>query len=218
MEDQNLDELLKKSTIADQNYLHNYFAKQLVTNEDQELVVRKTAKISLDGSEGEIKETLAGILGTTPDKIDFKNIQKQIATIKKEYLATKDIINEYERFLKESKASKDKFEELDDIGKFIKKYDSSLILKIPQSINQVPDFILEKANKTIGIEHTRLIDQPTQKMIGTLEKIIRNTRKQLLENNITSNDLINIGFNYKERIINKKNLTERISQLSLIHI
>lgn len=33
-----------------------------------------------------------------------------------------------------------------------------------------------------------------------------------MENNQTSNDLINIGFNYKERIINKKNLTDKLSQ------
>lgn len=212
MKNQNLNELLKKSTIADQNFIYNSFAKQAFTNEHHDLIVRKTAKISFDSSEEEIKETLAEIFDTTPDKIDFASIKKQINIIKDEYPLTKKIIKDYELFLKESNASKDKFEELDDIGKFIKKYDSSLILKIPNDINQVPDFILDNGNKIIGIEHTRLIDQSTQKTIGTLNKILHNTKKYLLENPETSNSLINISFRYGEEIIKNRNLSNRLSQ------
>ena len=218
MRDQNINELLKKSTPADQDYIYKSVAKQLLTNERQDLTIRKTAKISLDGSEQEIKEKIAGVLGISTNEVDFTSIQKQLEQIKKEYLRTKNIISSYELFLQKSKAPKDKFEELNDIGKYIKKHNPSLVLKIPENADQVPDFILEDGDKLIGIEHTRLINQDTQKIIGTLKKIIFNAQKFLLEKSETSNTLINIGFKYEEKIIKDKNLFDNLSQKEIKQI
>jgi hypothetical protein len=188
------------------------------SREQNEFVRRRTALISLDGNIDEILHSISQTLNIPLDQINRSEIQEKIRINKLNFEATYQIIESSHNFLKENKSTKDKIEELHDVGKFIKNYHEKLELLVPTSVDQVPDFLVQNNDRTIGIEHTRLIDNQIEKVIGTVRKILRKAKDNILSRNELTNTLINIQPHYDIQILGNKTLSSSLTPSELQRI
>lgn len=101
-------------------------------------------------------------------------------------------------------ATVDKIDELIDLGKFLISFDNAIEIKIPEKILRYPDFMVSKENRTIGIEHTRLMDNKSKQFVSAVKNILKRAEKQLLLIDASLTQIINISFNYSKLIWNGK--------------
>ncbi|TDH18145.1 hypothetical protein EXU57_24145 [Segetibacter sp. 3557_3] len=109
-------------------------------------------------SENEIREALSRIMSIPLEQLPHTNFTEQLAKIQLESGRVDKIISNYKTKLQfDPKTSQDKYEELQDIGRFILANGDKLHIPIPATIPEYPDFILSYKGWTIGVEHTRLM-------------------------------------------------------------
>jgi len=70
-----------------------------------------------------------------------------------------------------------------------------------------PDFIIESKEKSIGIEHTRLLNVGSQRLIKNIKQILKIAEQNLLSKSENFTHVINITLNYQTEILNNKSLS-----------
>jgi len=177
-----------------------------------EFINRRVVTISLDGNFEEILNSISSALNIPVENLDKEEIAHKIELNKLQTSEIKDITENYSNFLEQNNSTSDKYEELYDITKFLKKYVGNFKFVIPTEKNKIPDFIINVEKLKIGIEHTRLINQEYQRTIGTIKEILNKTKNILAEYNELENQLINIKFDLFAHIINSKTLSDKLKQ------
>ncbi|WP_428331609.1 hypothetical protein [Mucilaginibacter sp.] len=146
---------------------------------DGTLVQRTTVKISNPGSPEELKARIAAATGY--DHLSVEAIAGQMIFERDNWLAVSALIQPYRDFLDaQGRATKDKYEELTDIGRYLIDSDSGLELVVPDAPLLYPDFLLRDAKGLLGIEHTRLIDPAAKQALNYLREFVSAAHELLL--------------------------------------
>jgi hypothetical protein len=208
----NLLEFIDRLPPEDRQFVIDHFVQTMIKNEPKQVVVtRKTAKISTLGTEEEIINDISQALNIPVEEIRKQNIAEKLRNITANYNKTSSLTEHYRKFLTSHKAPSDKFEELQDVGKFLISANLKCTLEIPETIRAVPDFIIRTENKKIGIEHTRLMNSDSQVLIKTAIHILKRAEKMLLQRNPTLKEIVNVSINYWKPVIGIKNLSNKLS-------
>ncbi len=152
----NFQEFIDKLPPEDRQLVIDHFVRNILGQEQkEEVVIRRTAKISTLGTEEEMLQEITKAFNIPVEQIRSQNIAQKLKEVTQGYHQTSSIIDEYKDFLTQKGATKDKFEELYDVGKFVVALNIQSTLEIPTNTSAIPDFIISSDNKSIGIEHTR---------------------------------------------------------------
>jgi hypothetical protein len=209
----NFLEFIDKLPPEDRQLAIDHFVRNMLGQEpkQEEVVIRRTAKISTLGTEEEMIQEISQAFNIPIEKIKNQNIAQKLKKITQSYHQTSSIIDKYKDFLTIKAAPKDKFEELYDLGKFLVSLNISVALEIPSHTSAIPDFIISSGNKRIGIEHTRLMNTNSQIWIKTVSQILKKAEIILLQRKPELKQLVNISINYWKLNINGKNLSAKLS-------
>jgi len=208
----NFQEFIDKLPPEDRQLVINHFVRNILGQEPkEEVVIRRTAKISTLGTEEEMIHEISKTFNIPIEQIRNQNVAQKLKEVTQGFHQTSSIIDEYKDFLTQKGAAKDKFEELYDVGKFLFSLNIQSKLEIPNKTSAIPDFIISSDNKRIGIEHTRLINTISQIWIKTVSQILKKAETLLLKRNPELKQIVNISINYWKLSINGKNLSVKLS-------
>ncbi|MGN6196849.1 MAG: hypothetical protein ACTHOB_18055 [Ginsengibacter sp.] len=208
----NFQEFIDKLPPEDRQFVINHFVRNILGQEPkEEVIIRRTAKFSTLGTEEEMIEEIAKTFNIPIEQIRNQNVAQKLKAVTQGYHQTSLIIDQYKNFLTKKGATKDKFEELYDVGKFLVSLNIQSTLEIPDNTSAIPDFIISSDNKRIGIEHTRLINTISQIWIKTVSQILKKAETLLLKRNPELKQIVNISINYWKLGVNGKNLSFKLS-------
>lgn len=208
----NFQEFIDKLPPEDRQLVIDHFVRSILGQEPkEEVVIRRTAKISTLGTEEEMIQEISKTLNIPIEQIRNQNVTQKLNEVTQGYHQTSSIIDKYKKFLTQKGATKDKFEELYDVGKFLVSLNIQSTLEIPDNTSAIPDFIISSDNKRIGIEHTRLMNTISQIWIKTVSQILKKAEILLLKRNPELKQIVNISINYWKLNINGKNLSVKLS-------
>lgn len=208
----NFQKFIDKLPPEDRQFIIDHFVRNILGQEPKEqVVIRRTAKISTLGTEDEMIQEISKTFNIPVEQIRNQNVAQKLKEVTQDYHQTSSIIDEYKDFLTQKGATKDKFEELYDVGKFLVSLNIQSILEIPNNTSAIPDFIISSDNKRIGIEHTRLMNTISQIWIKTVSKILKKAEILLLKRKPELKQIVNISINYWKLSINDKNLSVKLS-------
>jgi hypothetical protein len=208
----NFLEFIDKLPLEDRQFVIDHFVRNMLGQGPKEdIVIRRTAKISTLGTEEEIIKEISQAFNISVEQIKNQNIGAKLKEITANYHQTSSLINNYKSFLVSHNATKDKFEELQDLGKFLIAKKMDCTLETPNSVSAIPDFIITSENRKIGIEHTRLMNSNSQILIKTTTQILKKVENLLLQRKPDLKEIVNISINYWKLSIGSKNLTNKLS-------
>lgn len=194
----------------DQDTLIGNLLKSLKGEPTEPLLIRKTFKISNQGTEEEIKQRIADVYGVTIDELPPMDIKSDFERNRSNWTQVSKLTATYEAFLKaQPNTTKDKYEELLDLGRFIVAYPEPLKLIVPVELLKYPDFTVYLKNKTVGIEHTRLIDPALKAIFNSAKKFIEDAELILKNRNLDFKCTVNIFINFSKPVINASNFHNR---------
>lgn len=204
----NLQELLDKLAPEDRKVILEHFILSLQgKTSDEPIVIRKTAKLSTLSSEEEMKKQLSNIFDIPLEKLDKFNFSENIQSINANYKKVEHFITPFKDYLTSVKSKPDKFEELNDIGKFLVSLEIPCSIVVPEKALPYPDFVIASEHKSIGIEHTRLINIGSQRFIKNITQILKTAEQNLRRKNSNLIQIINLSFNYQIEVVNNKSLS-----------
>lgn len=208
----NFQEFIDKLPPEDRQLVIDHFVRNILGHGPKEqVVIRRTAKISTLGTEEEMIQEISQAFNIPVEQIKNQNIAQKLKEIGEGYHRTSFLIDRYKEFLTAKKAKKDKFEELYDVGKFLASLNINATLEIPENLSSIPDFIVSVDKKRIGIEHTRIININSQIWIKTVAQVLKKSESILLKRNPELKQIVNISVNYWKIQINGKSLSEKLS-------
>ena len=200
----------EKLSPEDRDTLISNFLKNLKGEATEPILIRKTFKISNQGTEEEIKQRIADVYGVSVDQLPPMDIKSEFERNRNNWMQVSELIAPYEAFLKgQAHTSADKFEELTDIGRFIVAWPDKLDLIVPDEPLEYPDFTVQSSGRTIGIEHTRLINPSLKAAFNSAKQLITEAETILKNRNLDYKRTVNIFINFSKPVINESNFHNR---------
>lgn len=200
----------EKLSPEDRDVLIGNMLKNLKGETTEPILIRKTFKISNQGTEEEIKQRIAEVYGVSVDQLPPIDIKSEFERNRNNWLQVSELIAPYEAFLKsQPHTSPDKFEELTDIGRFIVAWPDPLFLSIPDALLEYPDFKIQLNERTIGIEHTRLINPTLKATFNSAKQLITEAENILKNRNLEYKCTVNIFINFSKPVVKESNFHNR---------
>ncbi|MEJ5960746.1 hypothetical protein [Pedobacter immunditicola] len=200
----------EKLSPEDRDTLIGDFLKNLEGEPTEPILIRKTFKISNQGTEEEIRQRIAEVYGVSVDQLPPMDIKSEFERNRNNWMQVSELIAPYKAFLKgQAHTSADKFEELKDIGRFIIAWPDKLGLIIPDEPLEYPDFTVQLSGRTIGIEHTRLINPTLKAAFNSAKQLITEAEIILKNRNLDYKRTVNIFINFSKPVINGSNFHNR---------
>ena len=197
---------IDKLSPEDRHKVVGDFLKNLKGETTEPLIIRKTFKISNQGTEEEIKQRIADVYGVPVDQLPPMDIKSEFERNRDNWMQVSELIAPYEIFLKgQANTSVDKFEELTDIGRFIVAWPDQLQLIVPDELLKYPDFIVRSSERTIGIEHTRLINPTIKAAFNSAKQVITEAEVILKNRNLDYKRTVNIFINFSKPVLDGNN-------------
>lgn len=201
---------LEKLSPEDRDTLIGNFLKNLKGEPTEPILIRKTFKISNQGTEEEIRQRIADVYGVPVDQLPPMDIKSEFERNRNNWMQVSELIAPYEAFLNgQAHTSADKFEELTDMGRFIVAWPDKLDLIVPDEPLEYPDFIVKSSETTIGIEHTRLINPALKAAFNSAKQLITEAEIILKNRNLDYKRTVNIFINFSKPVINESNFHNR---------
>lgn len=201
---------LEKLSPEDQDTLIGNFLKNLKGEPTEPILIRKTFKISNQGTEEEIKQRIADVYGVSVDQLPPMDIKSEFERNRYNWMQVSELTASYETFLKEQVHTKvDKFEELIDIGRFIVAWPDKLDLIVPDKALDYPDFTVQFCERIVGIEHTRLINPTLKAVFNSAKQLITEAEIILKQRNLDYKRMVNIFINFSKPVLNDNNFHNR---------
>ena len=172
--------------------------------------IRTTLKFSTDLKEDEIRIAIAKARGIPLEQvppIDFEVIKSKMRA---EYDKVQKIIEACKsKFDSSARITADKYEELNDIGKFILFANEKLQIDVPEVIQKHPDFTLLIDHLKIGVEHTRLWNNRTRAVFKAA-KYYLSKAEEIIANDLSHlSKTVNIFIDYDKNVIGEGNFDNR---------
>jgi len=208
MDSMNLQELLDDLAPEDREVVLKHFLLSLQGKATGEpIIIRKTLKLSTLSSEEEMKKQLSSTFNIPLEKFEGFNFLEGVKTIDANFKKVEELIALYKEYLTAINAKADKFEELYDIGRFLISLNTPFYLITPQQPLPYPDFITTNGDNKLGIEHTRLLNVSSQRLMKNIKHILE-TAEQIVRNiNSKLTEIVSISFNYDTEVVNNKSLS-----------
>ncbi len=165
----------------------DHFVQTLNGGAVEPLIMPKSFTVANEGTIEDRISHMASIYGIDPKSIN----REEFCLLENEVIDSKILIMELikNHLDKNTGGQRNKNDELLDLGKFL--YTSNYNLEIQQS--EKPDFILTGENKTIGLEHTRLIVSKDKAFFNELWKeYIQDALKVILTEHPDLTGIVNL--------------------------
>ncbi|WP_431294153.1 hypothetical protein [Pedobacter sp. P26] len=195
--------LFEKLSPEDRETLIGNLLKSVRGEPTETLLTRKTFKISNQGTDEEIRQRIADVYGVPLNQVPPINIKAESERNRNHWMKVSELTQPYELYLKGlAHTSQDKFEELNDIGRFIVDSTEELELIVPETQLAYPDFTVRQDGRTIGIEHTRLINPKLKAAFNSAKQVITDAEIDLKNRNLDFKCTVNIFINFSRPILN----------------
>lgn len=182
---------------------------------------RTTFQISSDATEEQIILAIAQSTQRSVEEIkalnlDFKSIFSQLNAHKG---ALSPVIEDFKAILQQNpKTAASKYEELNDVGRFIVASGNAYKIETRYANIEYPDFVINAHGDLIGLEHTRLLDKTDRELRSHLEKYLREAETRLHNLGINGPYIVNVVLNYhivtfNDEPISSKKLTPDQKQI-----
>jgi hypothetical protein len=204
--EKNVFEFSEEFAPQDKQIFIDNMVSSLLGKPEEPVIVRKTLKLSSVGTEEEILQAIADGFGISIEQVKKMNVMSGLNAINADHEKINTRISSFRQFLLDQNATKDKFDELWDLGKFLFSYSPEYDIYIPEKLMSYPDFIVTKETNRIGIEHTRLMDNKSKNLISTIKNILKKAEKILLSKDPSLTQIINVSINYSKLILNNKSI------------
>lgn len=199
-----------KLSPEDRDTLIGNLLKNIKREPTESILVRKTFKISNQGTVEEIKQRIADVFGMPVDHLPPIDVESEFKRNRENWIKVSELISPYEFFLKSlNNTSQDKFEELTDIGRFIVAWPEELELIVPDKLLEYPDFTIRSSKKTIGIEHTRLINPKIKAAHNSAKQMIVDAEIILKNRNLSHKCTVNIFINFSRPFLKGSSFYDR---------
>lgn len=194
----------------DRDKLMGNFLKNLKGEPTEPILSRITFKISNLGSEEEIQQRIADVLGVSIEDVPPSNARAEIDRNRANWLKVCDVTQSYKKLLESNpNTTPDKFEELTDLGRFVVALPEKIEISTKDPFINYPDFIVKATDNYIGIEHTRLINPKLKAMFQEAKKYINLAHKKIIKKDNSLSGTVNIFINYGQIVINGKDFNSR---------
>lgn len=182
--------------------------------------IRTTFKLSTDMKEEEIREAIAKAMQIPLEQVPPIDFEAVKAKMRGEYEKVQKIIESSKALLdSDPKTRLDKYEELNDIGKFIIFFNENLQIHVPEVIQKFPDFTLLFNQFKIGVEHTRLWNNEARAMFKAAKHYLAKAEEIIAKDLRHLSKPVNIYIDYSKNVIRDGNFDNRMfsqEQKSLI--
>lgn len=206
---QSLEDFLSFLSPEEKKYFLEVHLPKMMT-EQQSLLRRITFKFSTDMSEDEIRKAISESMGKQLEQVPQFDFNHEKERMKNEMNQVQVIIKDYKSKLDSSPTvTRDKYDELADVGKFILFANDRLKIDVPNDLLKFPDFILLFEDQKIGLEHTRLMSEETKAIFKTAKYCIGKAR-EIIEAELNHlSKTVNIFIDYNENIIGENNFKNK---------
>ena len=173
-------------------------------------IIRTTLKLSKDMTAMEVREALAKAKGIPLEQVPFIDFEAEKSKVRWQYDKVQEIIKVCKaKFKNDRKTPPGKYEELDDIGKFILFANEKFQIYVPEIIQEYPDFTLLINGLSIGVEHTRLWDNSARAMFRAATYYISKAEEIIASDLSNLSKTVNIFIDYEKNVIGDSNFDER---------
>lgn len=172
--------------------------------------IRTSAKYSTHMTAKEIREAVAKLNGVPIEQvppIDFEAVKSKM---REQYEKVQKIIAGSKALLASNpKTTPDKYEELNDIGKFILFFNEKFRIHVPDIIQEYPDFTLLFEQYRIGVEHTRLWNNEERAMFKAAKYYLGKAEEIIAKDWSYLSKTVNIYVDYSQNVIGEGNFDNR---------
>ncbi|HZH63976.1 MAG TPA: hypothetical protein VEY10_03725 [Flavisolibacter sp.] len=181
---------------------------------------RKVLKVSTQLSDERYRAILAKATNKPIEEIPAFNSAAMLSVIKERSDRLKKVIEGFTALLSTNpNTRKDKYDELDDIGRFIIAANDEpggnggiFEMEVPEKLAKHPDFVLTYSGKKIGVEHTRLVSEATIRIYKVVRWVLKQVEESVKDLSYLSKT-VNIFINYDLNIIGDVSFkTENLSK------
>jgi hypothetical protein len=180
-----------------------------------ETIKRTTLALPKDASDDEIRENIARAMGIPIELVPAFDKKEALEKIAQQRDEVESIKATYKDLLDSiSKVQRSKYDELDDVGRFIyaanntKPLSIKFELDVPKKPEEFPDFTLKFDQERVGLEHTRLLFNE-QKAVNVMIKHCLTHAENDLKDLSRLCKTINIFWNYKKDVLGFGNPCDR---------
>lgn len=174
------------------------------------LTKRTTLTMSTDLSAEEMRKAIANTMGVSIEEVPVLDPATALTEIRKQSNRVNEIIKEHQAlFQRNPKTTKDKYEELHDIGKFILAAGDNLKIHVPNTVSDFPDFVLKDERQIIGVEHTRLMSEKMKAIIEMAKYYIGKAGKLLADEFGYLSKTVNIFVDFNGEVINGRSFKHK---------
>jgi hypothetical protein len=175
----------------------------------QKITTRTTLKLSTHMTDAEILEAIAQVTGKSLNDVPLFEFSKILEEMKTTAFKLERITGALKAKLVSAGAKEDKFEELEDVGRFLIATNDSLKLIVPDALPEYPDFLLASDNFVIGLEHTRLLSNELKATYKTVKYCLKEAEAMLAPELSHLSKTVNIFIDYQKNIFGDSNFTNR---------
>jgi len=175
-------------------------------------LMRVTLQLSTDATEEENLQAIADAMGYSIEQVRAMGIDipGSVAKVRANSDAVKARTASFHALLAANpKTARSKFEELQDVGRFLVASGQEFQLDLSSIDLPYPDFIIKFGNELIGLEHTRLLDSKDRELRSAINGYLKQAAKRLNEQENTAPRLVNIVFNYHVPAFDGKPISSR---------
>lgn len=170
--------------------------------------LRFTASISKNATVEELRRAMEQFLKLREGALDTWEPLNDMDEIEQDFKKVLDLIKPQKDIYLKLGYAEDKFEELEQIGKFIIHCDPSIIWETHDPPLDFPDAIVRKGSTRIGIEHTRLIDGRDNAVFGRIKACTEIAENLLKLRYPQQEGIINLSIAENIEVINGKRFNE----------
>jgi hypothetical protein len=207
--DQRLQDFL--STLSPEN--QKKFLADLhpdLIREKHTMLRRTTIKLSTDLSNAEMAKAISEAMGIPIDLLPKINFKEALENIKSERTRVEEITKSYrEKLDTYANIKKDKYDELDDLGRLILALNQEFEIHIPDEILEYPDFIILDGDAKIGVEHTRLMSEEAKATFQAAKYYIKKAEELIADELKHQSKTINIFVDYRQDVVGESNFENR---------
>lgn len=173
-------------------------------------IIRTTFKLSTDMKEEEIRAAIAKARGIPLEQVPSIDFEAVKSKMRSEYEKVQKIVEGCKaKFDSRPKVSSDKYEELNDIGKFILFANDNFQIHVPEVFQDYPDFTLLIDGLRRGVEHTRLWDSKTRALFRSAKYYLAKAEEIIANDFSYLSKTVNIYIDYSKNVIGDGNFDNR---------
>lgn len=160
-----------------------------------------------DATDEAIIESIANAMSIPKEEVPSFNKNEALTAINAEHEEIELLKSSYKSLLDFTpKVQLSKYEELNDIGRFIYAANHTpphtfrFVLNVPETLESFPDFTLLLNDKRIGLEHTRLMNRSLKATNVAIVHCLERAEQILLKEFSHLSKTVNVFFDYNKNI------------------